>query len=86
MESIENLIYHALFLVLLLSAPPIGLSMIIGFIVAVMQAATQINEQTIGSTLKLVIVIGILILLGPWFGAQLLEFMNRVFSTIALIV
>jgi type III secretion HrpO family protein len=66
--------YHGLFLILLLSGPPIFISMAFGLTVAIFQAATQIQEQTLSFTVKLVAVIVTLMLLGPWLGSQILQF------------
>ena len=83
MEYIHNLVYHALFLILLLSGPPIFVSMILGLFVAIFQAATQINEQTISSTFKLVAVVAILVTLGSWLGSQVIQFTHTLFSYIS---
>ena len=52
-NEIYQLTYQALLLILILSAPPIVISMILGLMVAVFQAATQIQEQTLSFTVKL---------------------------------
>lgn len=83
MDSIQNLIFHALYLVLLLSLPPILTSMILGLIVAIFQAATQINEQTLSSTVKLISVVGILILLGPWLSSNVIQFAQTILNYIS---
>ena len=72
--------YEALFLILLLSGPPIFISMIFGLTVAIFQAATQIQEQTLSFTVKLVAVIVSLMMLGGWLGAEILTFTSNVFE------
>jgi type III secretion protein S len=72
--------YEALFLILLLSGPPIFISMIFGLTVAIFQAATQIQEQTLSFTVKLVAVIVSLMMLGGWLGAEILNFTSNVFE------
>ena len=52
-NEIFQLTYQALYLILLLSGPPIIISMVLGLMVAVFQAATQIQEQTLSFTVKL---------------------------------
>ena len=76
---IYELTYQALLLILILSGPPILISMIFGLIVAILQAATQIQEQTISFTVKLVAVIVTLMLMGPWLSAGILEFSKTIF-------
>ncbi len=78
--EIYQLAYQALLLILLLSGPPILISMIVGLVVAVFQAATQIQEQTLSFTVKLIAVIFTIIGLGGWLGAQILQFTNTIFT------
>lgn len=77
--EIYQLCYQALLLILILSGPPILISMVVGLFVAVFQAATQIQEQTLSFTVKLVAVILTLIGLGGWLGAQIVQFSNNIF-------
>lgn len=77
---IINLAYKALLLVLLLSAPPILISLILGLIVAIFQAATQIQEQNLAFTVKLVATIFTLMFLGGWLGLQILQFAADIFT------
>jgi type III secretion protein S len=78
--EIYQLAYQALLLILILSGPPILISMSIGLFVAVMQAATQIQEQTLSFTVKLIAVILTLLLMGGWLGGQILQFANTIFQ------
>lgn len=80
--EIYSLTYQALILILLLSGPPILISMVLGLLVAVFQAATQIQEQTLSFTVKLFAVIFTVILLGPWLGALIVQFANTIFKGI----
>jgi type III secretion protein S len=78
--EIYQLSYQALLMILLLSGPPILVSMTIGLMVAIFQAATQIQEQTLSFTVKLVAVIFTIILLGGWLGGQIMQFTNTIFQ------
>jgi type III secretion HrpO family protein len=75
--------YQALILILLLSGPPIIISTILGLIVAIFQAATQIQEQTLSFTVKLFAVVFTVIFLGGWLGATVLQYTTTIFSTIS---
>lgn len=77
-NEIYQLAYQALLMILLLSAPPILISMAVGLFVAIFQAATQIQEQTLSFTVKLIAVIFTLILMGGWLGAQITQFANTI--------
>ncbi len=74
-----QLAYQGLLLILILSAPPILVSMFFGILVAIFQAATQIQEQTLSFTIKLVAVTLTLMFLGSWLGAQIMSFAKNIF-------
>jgi len=76
---VVQLAYQGLLLILILSAPPILISMFFGLLVAVFQAATQIQEQTLSFTIKLVAVTLTLMFLGGWLGAQIMSFATNIF-------
>lgn len=71
--------YHGLLLILILSAPPVLISMVLGTIVAIFQAATQIQEQTLSFVVKLVSVTLALMIMGTWLGAQIMQFASNIF-------
>lgn len=72
--------YQGLLLILILSAPPILISMFFGILVAIFQAATQIQEQTLSFTIKLVAVTLTLMLMGGWLGSQIMSFSVTIFT------
>jgi len=65
------------------SAPVLILTMLIGLIIAIIQAATSINEQTMTFVPKLVVVAVALVLCGGWMLQQLMDFTMRIFELIA---
>ena len=75
-----QLAYEGLLLILILSAPPILVSMFFGILVAIFQAATQIQEQTLSFTIKLVAVTLTLMFLGGWLGSKIMSFANGIFT------
>jgi len=78
--EIYQLSYQALMLILLLSGPPILISTILGLFVAIFQAATQIQEQTLSTMVKLIAVILTLMILGSWLGSQILQFTSNIMN------
>lgn len=78
--QVVQLAYQGLLLILILSAPPILISMFFGIIVAIFQAATQIQEQTLSFTVKLVAVTLVLMLMGGWLGAQIMSLAVNIFK------
>jgi type III secretion HrpO family protein len=78
--EIYQLSYQSLLLILILSGPPILISMALGLFVAIFQAATQIQEQTLSFTVKLVAVIVTIMLMGGFLSGQIVQFANAIFS------
>jgi flagellar biosynthetic protein FliQ len=73
---------QALEITLMVSAPLLLTALIIGLIVSIFQAATQINEMTLSFIPKLVGMFGVLIISGPWMIGILLDYMTRLYSSI----
>lgn len=71
---------EALYLTLIASAPPILISLLVGFVISLFQATTQIQEQTLTFAPKILVVFGVLALAGPWIGHQLLAFTFHLFD------
>jgi type III secretion protein S len=78
-----QLTQQALWYVMLLSAPPIIVAAVVGLIVAVLQAATQIQEQTLQYALKFFAIVVTIFVTASMLGGGLYEFADRVFSGFA---
>lgn len=78
-----QLMREAMLLVLVVSAPPLLTSMVVGLLVSIFQATTQIQEQTLTFVPKLVAVVASLAIAGPWIGGQVVRFTHVVFWGIA---
>lgn len=61
-------------------------ALMIGLVVAMFQAATQINEQTLSFIPKLLVTLGVLLLAGPWMLQLLLDFTIRLFKNIPMLI
>lgn len=81
-EAIVRILREGLMLVLLLSAGPMLASMLIGLSVSILQATTQIQEQTLSYVPKLIGVFVTIGILGPWIMAQAVKFTSVVMNTI----
>lgn len=77
-----DILSDALFLVIKLVAAIIVPSLIVGLIVAIFQAATSINEQTLSFLPRLLVTLGALIVGGHWFTQELIDFFNRLVMSI----
>lgn len=73
-EAITRILREGLMLVLLLSAGPMLSSMLIGLVASILQATTQIQEQTLSYIPKLTGVFLTIALLGPWILAETVKF------------
>lgn len=71
---------QALLLVLIVSAPPVLASLVVGLALSIFQATTQIQEQTLTFVPKLIAVFATLVITGPWIGGQLLAFTRLLFE------
>lgn len=78
--------YEAMVLALLLGAPPLLAALIIGLIISLFQAATQINEMTLSFIPKLLAVLATLVIAGPWMLSTALDYMRNLFSSIPQLV
>lgn len=85
-KMILDLYSQAMTVTLLVSAPMMLVAMIIGLIIAVFQATTQINEATLTFVPKLFAVFITMLLLGPWILQVLVEYTEGVFLSINSIV
>jgi flagellar biosynthetic protein FliQ len=81
-ESVLNLGQQALQLALLLAAPLLLVSLAVGLLIGIFQAATQINEMTLSFIPKLLALAATLTLAGPWMLQLLVEFTRRLLEGI----
>ncbi|MBW2461305.1 MAG: type III secretion system export apparatus subunit SctS [Deltaproteobacteria bacterium] len=80
--ELTRLIVETLYLVLLVSAPALVVSLVVGFAVGLLQAATQVQEQTLSFVPKLVAVATALAVFGGLMGAELVRFTTRLWTSI----
>ncbi len=81
-ESVMTLGQQAIELILMLAGPMLLSALVIGLVVSVFQAATQINEQTLSFIPKLVGIFAALVLLGPWMVSMMVDFIQRLYGNI----
>lgn len=82
-ESVMSMGRHAMEITLMVAAPMLLTALIIGLIVSIFQAATQINEATLSFIPKLVGIFVALIIAGPWMLSVMLDYMRNVFTGIS---
>ena len=81
-ESVLTLAHRAMYVALLLTAPPLLVSLVVGLLVSFFQAATQINESTLSFIPKLLAVFATLVVAGPWMLDRMLDYMRALFAGI----
>ena len=81
-ESVMTMGRTAMEVTLMVAAPMLLVALIIGLIVSIFQAATQINEATLSFIPKLVGIFVALIVAGPWMLSIMLDYMRNVFNGI----
>jgi len=79
-ESVMTMGRTAMEVTLMLSAPLLLVALIIGLVISIFQAATQINEATLSFIPKLVGVFVALVVAGPWMLSVMLDYMRQVFT------
>lgn len=85
-ESVMTIGRHAMEITLMVAAPLLLVALVIGLIVSIFQAATQINESTLSFIPKLVGIFIALVILGPWMLTVMLDYMREVFTNIPNLV
>lgn len=78
-----SILNTALIMMLKVSAPILILSMLVGLVISIFQAATQIHEQTITFVPKLFVIVVVLIVAGNWMMSNLMELTQDIFKLMA---
>lgn len=81
-DTVLTIVEQALEVGLMLSAPMLGAALVTGLLVSLFQAATQINEMTLSFIPKLLVLVVVLVLAGPWMINLMVDYMRRLFSSI----
>ena len=81
--DILDIFINSMYMAFKLATPILIASIVIGLIVAVFQAATQIHEQTLTFVPKVIVIALMLLILGSWMMELIVEFFNVIFDKIA---
>ena len=73
---------NGLLLVLVMSLPPILAATLVGTLVSLLQALTQIQEQNIAFVAKLVVIVFVLYFTATWLGVEMFNYTERIFERI----
>jgi len=83
---VVDIVRDALLTILLTAGPIIGVALVVGLLISVFQATTQIQEQTLTFVPKIVAVFVSIILLGPYMLNQVTSFAIRMFDNVANVI
>ena len=79
-EFILRITNEGLLMIIVVCGPPILLCMVVGLMISLFQAVTQIQEATLTFVPKMIVIFGTLAALGPWLGGTLLRFARLCFE------
>ena len=77
---------EALMIVMLVSAPMLGLGLLVGLMVSVFQATTSIQEQTLAFIPKILAVFVAILIFGPWMLRIMVEYVTRIMVKLPLYI
>ncbi|MBD5093693.1 MAG: flagellar biosynthesis protein FliQ [Subdoligranulum sp.] len=83
--QVMEILQGALVVALKLTAPMLIVSIVIGLIVAIFQAATQIHEQTLTFVPKLLAIALMLLIMGSWMMTVMNDYVNELFARMAML-
>jgi flagellar biosynthesis protein FliQ len=81
-DSIMGVAQSSIYLILLVLAPILGIALAVGLIVSIFQAITQIQEQTLAFTPKIIAVFVSLLFFGPWMLTHLVDFTRSILTNL----
>lgn len=86
----ENFVQYigkeSIFLALKIAGPVLIVSMIVGLIISIFQAVTQIQEQTLTFVPKMISIIAVLLILGPWMLRTLVNFIQQMINNMIYVI
>lgn len=85
-ETVMSMTYQALKVALALAGPLLLVTLIVGLVISIFQAATQINEMTLSFIPKLLAMCGTLVLLDPWLLGLLTDYIRQLIGQIPMLV
>ena len=85
-ETVMDLTHGTLMVTCMLAAPLLLIALVVGLVIGMLQAATQINEQTLSFIPKLLFIVLALFAVGPWMLKTLVDFTHDLYTSIPTVV
>lgn len=84
-ESVMDIGRHAIYITIIVASPMLLTALVVGLVISIFQAATQINEATLSFIPKLFGILAILVIIGPWMITVMTDYMRQVFTSIPMV-
>jgi flagellar biosynthetic protein FliQ len=85
-ETVMGIGQHALVVTLMIAAPLLLTALVVGLLVGVLQAATQINEMTLSFIPKLLALAAVLVVAGPWMLRTLIDYTRHLIESLPSLI
>ncbi|MGF6442697.1 flagellar biosynthesis protein FliQ [Paraburkholderia youngii] len=85
-EAVMTLAHQAMYIGLMMAAPLLLVALVVGLVVSLFQAATQINESTLSFIPKLLAIAATLVIAGPWMLTTMLDYLRHTLTSIPTLV
>jgi flagellar biosynthetic protein FliQ len=85
-ETVMSIAYQAMKVALAMAGPLLLIALVVGLVISVFQAATQINEMTLSFIPKLLAICVGLVLLGPWLISMMVDYLRQLIGNIPSLV
>ena len=79
-DSSVNLVRECLVLMMTLAAPVLGAALVVGLAISLLQAVTQVQEQTLTFVPKILVMTAVAVITAPWMLQMIMDFSARMFS------
>jgi flagellar biosynthesis protein FliQ len=85
-DVVINLVMNAMALAFKIAMPMLGVALVLGLVVSIVQAVTQIQEQTLSFIPKIIGLAAVLVIGGPWMLGQIVSYTQELYSSIPSLV
>jgi flagellar biosynthetic protein FliQ len=85
-ESVITLAEQGIYTILIVSGPLLLIALVVGLIISIFQATTQIQEQTLAFVPKILAVLLGMIVFGPWMVSHMVQYAENIFSNLTRFV
>ena len=81
-DAFVEVLRHMLYLSMVLSLPVLGAALVVGMVIGLLQAVSSIQEQTLAFVPKLLAIVLVFVLLGPWMMRTIVEYSGELFANL----